>query len=326
MVWYHDESIFYAHDRRKIRWVHVSEMAKPYAKGEGQSYMISDFVSADYGWLCSADGQESACVELKPGKNRDGYFTNDEVLEQVTVAINLARKLYPNDDHAFVFDNATTHSKRAEDALSARNLPKKTSKPGKNWMLKVKRRTADHRVVTDSTGTALMDRIYMGDTCLPDGRPQPVYYPPDHPTHPGLFKGMAILLEERGYPNAGKLRAECKGFKCAKNGEGEYIGNCCCRRVLFESPDFKNVPSLLTSLCDAFGVQALFLPKFSPELNPIEQCWGFAKRKYREFPPSSTLEDLVQNTHDVLASVPLDSIRKYVFLLNSPDNMTHSFI
>src|SRR6266849_1806241 len=104
------------------------------------------------------------------------------------------------------------------------------------------------------------------------------------------------------------------------------IGNCCCRCVLFESPDFKSVPSLLTSLCDAYGVQVLFLPKFSPELNPIEQCWGFAKQKYREFPPSSTLEDLVQNTHDALASVPLDSIRKYVFLLNSPDNMTHSFI
>ena len=111
VVWYHDESIFYAHDRHKIRWVHVSEMAKPYAKGEGQLYMISDFVSADYGWLCSADGQESARVELKPGKNCDGYFTNDEVLEQVTVAINLAHKLYPNDDHAIVFDNATTHSK-----------------------------------------------------------------------------------------------------------------------------------------------------------------------------------------------------------------------
>ena len=51
VVWYHDESIFYAHDCHKIHWVHTSETAKPYAKGEGQSYMISDFISADYGWL-----------------------------------------------------------------------------------------------------------------------------------------------------------------------------------------------------------------------------------------------------------------------------------
>ena len=38
-------------------------------------------------------------VELKPVKNRDGYFNNDEVLEQVEAAIHLARKLYPDEDH-----------------------------------------------------------------------------------------------------------------------------------------------------------------------------------------------------------------------------------
>src|SRR5258707_7075435 len=51
VVWFHDESIFYAHDRRKVRWVHDSESAKPYAKGDGASLMIADFISADYGWL-----------------------------------------------------------------------------------------------------------------------------------------------------------------------------------------------------------------------------------------------------------------------------------
>ena len=73
--------------------------------------MISDFISADYGWLCSADGKETVHVELKPGKNCNGYFTNDKVLAQVTTAINLVCKLYPNDDHVFIFDNATTYSK-----------------------------------------------------------------------------------------------------------------------------------------------------------------------------------------------------------------------
>jgi hypothetical protein len=56
VLWCHDESIFYAHDRRKIRWVHGSEKAKPYAKGEGHSLMVADFVSADYGFLRSPDG------------------------------------------------------------------------------------------------------------------------------------------------------------------------------------------------------------------------------------------------------------------------------
>jgi transposase len=62
------------------------------------------------------------------------------------------------------------------------------------------------------------------------------------------------------------------------------------------------------------GVWVLSLPKFSPELNPIKQCWGFSKRTYREFPPSSTIKDLIQNTHDALASVLLDSIHKYMYV------------
>jgi hypothetical protein len=100
----------------------------------------------------------------------------------------------------------------------------------------------------------------MGDTMFADGHPQPLYFPPNHPMHPGLFKGMAVILEERGFENARNIRA-----KCEKNTDGED-GECCCRRILFV-----NVPSLLVSLCKRFGVPALFLPKFHPELNFIEQ-------------------------------------------------------
>ncbi|KAF8315112.1 hypothetical protein DL93DRAFT_2136065 [Clavulina sp. PMI_390] len=309
VIWFHDESIFYAHDRRKIRWVHSSETAKPYAKGEGQSFMVADFVSADYGWLRGPNG-ESARRSLKPGKNREGYFSNDNVLEQVEAAIDLAKKLYPDDEHVFVFDNARTHSKRAEDALSARHLPKSTSQPDSNWMLKRTRRDPNGKPMYDSTGELLKEKIPMGDARFADGRPQPLYFPPNHPTHPGLFKGMAVILKERGFTNADKLRYECKGFKCEKQPDGEY-GHCCCRRVLFNQPDFVNVPSLLLMLCERMGVKALFLPKFHPELNFIEQCWGYAKRVYREFPASSKMEDLERNALTALDQVPLDSMRRF---------------
>ncbi|KAF8977800.1 hypothetical protein BDQ17DRAFT_1440439 [Cyathus striatus] len=49
IVWFHDESVFYAHDRRKKSWFHKDTPAKPYAKDEGASLMIADFVSADFG-------------------------------------------------------------------------------------------------------------------------------------------------------------------------------------------------------------------------------------------------------------------------------------
>jgi hypothetical protein len=51
VVWFHDESTFYAHDRRDVCWVHLMEGAIPKPKGEGTSLIVAHFVSADYGWL-----------------------------------------------------------------------------------------------------------------------------------------------------------------------------------------------------------------------------------------------------------------------------------
>jgi hypothetical protein len=46
IAWFHDETIFYAHDWQKKGWYHKDAPATPYAKGEGASLMIADFVSA----------------------------------------------------------------------------------------------------------------------------------------------------------------------------------------------------------------------------------------------------------------------------------------
>ncbi|OJA21652.1 hypothetical protein AZE42_13631, partial [Rhizopogon vesiculosus] len=129
VVWFHDESTFYAHDRRQKRWVHKDEKSTPLPKGEGLSLMVADFVSADYGWLRSHDGKESARILFRAGKARDGYFTNDEIIQHAKKAMTILEKDYPDEDHIFVFDNATTHLKRADDALSARQMPKTC----KNW-------------------------------------------------------------------------------------------------------------------------------------------------------------------------------------------------
>jgi hypothetical protein len=49
-------------------------------------------------------------VVFKAGKNQGGYFTNENVLAQVEVAMNIIDKYYPNDKHIFIFDNTTTHT------------------------------------------------------------------------------------------------------------------------------------------------------------------------------------------------------------------------
>jgi len=89
VTWWHDESTFYTNACRKIHWVHKGKTAVPYAKGEGASQMVADFVSADYGWLKLPDGKEQAHVLFKAGKACQGYFTNDDILNHASTAMDI---------------------------------------------------------------------------------------------------------------------------------------------------------------------------------------------------------------------------------------------
>src|SRR5882724_13259285 len=58
--------------------------------------MVADFVSANYGWLHSPD----------------------DILWQAMHAMDILQEHYPSEKHVFVFDNAMTHLKWADNALS----------------------------------------------------------------------------------------------------------------------------------------------------------------------------------------------------------------
>ena len=219
IAWFHDESIFYANDHRKKGWYHKDAPAKPYAKGEGVSLMIADFVSADFGWLRSPDGKRSARCVMKPGKNRDGYFTNDDIQEQAEEAMSILKECYPEYEHILIYDNAATHPKRAEDALSACCMPKFTPKPGHNWGIKVSKRDPSGKIIYKSDSKPEKIKIRMRDAQFPDsGLPQPLYFPDGH-ERAGVFKGMAKILEERGLGDMSHFRSECKNFKCAPGAQ-----------------------------------------------------------------------------------------------------------
>ena len=309
IAWFHDESVFYAHDRRKKGWYHKDASAKPYAKGEGASLMIADFVSADFGWLASPDGKRSARRLFKPGKNHDGYFSNEDIIAQADEAMNILLEYYPEFEHVLIYNNATTHLKRAEDTLSARKMPKGIPKPGTNWGIEVsKRNPITGKIVYRPDGSIEKTKILMRDRRFENGEPQPLYFAADHPDENlrGKFKGMAVILQERGFGDMSKVLASCKKFKCKPGNT-----RCCCRHILYNQPDFADAESLLETHCCARGVHVVFLPKFHCELNFIEQCWGQAKSIYRTYPPSSSEDDLEANTLKSLGSIPLSMMKKF---------------
>ncbi|TDL26508.1 hypothetical protein BD410DRAFT_881969 [Rickenella mellea] len=296
----HDESTFYANDRRKTKWEHADSM-RPEPKGEGASLMVSDFLTTKWGrlvhneqyvhhlsrainYLQSVLILREARILFKAGKNRDGYFNNDQLVEQVENAMDIFEERTNGEARGlFLFDNATTHQKRPPDGLSAQNMTK-GSKLG--W-------------------THIKGGPKMRHGTMPNGERQDFYYPLDHETKPGWFKGMEVILRERGLWRDGLL-AQCKDFKC-KDGATD----CCCRRTLFNQPDFWSAKSHLEEVITARGHECDFYPKFHCELNFIEQYWGAAKLRYRLTPRTQTFDAMQKNVVACLDDVPLIQIRRY---------------
>jgi hypothetical protein len=233
------------------------------------------------------------------------------VLEQAAAARALVKELWPDFDHVFVYDNATTHKKHPEGSLSALRMPKAPSgtrrgQESANFLVEVNKQDTEGKLVYDSCGNLVKDKIKMTGAHF-DGMVQDLYFPDDHLQHAGKFKGIKKILEERGMDQYADLRSECAKFKCEDQSD---TSKCCLRRVVFNLPDFAAAKSILEDECERDGVEVLFLPKFHCELNPIEMVWGYAKRLYRLKPESSREDVLEKNTMDCLDAVPLLCMRR----------------
>jgi hypothetical protein len=245
------------------------------------------------------DSGDRACILFRAGKNRDGYFANKEILAQLSKAMDILDEDTSSDHHVFIYDNATTHRKRPLDGLTSKQMPLNPPAAGRpNFLCREK---VDGKVVKE---------VPMRPGKFADGSNQSFYFEPGHPKA-GLFKGMRQIILERherdpmSAPNPQGLLAQCKNFKCPVG-----VTTCCCRRVLFHQPDFNAQKSSIEELCESRGYGVIFLPKFHCELNFIEQCWGYAKRLFRELPNSRNEADLERKVLAVLDAVPLSSMRR----------------
>ena len=222
---------------------------------------------------------------FKAGKNRDGYFDADDLLQQVENAIDIFEsKTNRFATGLFLFDNAPSHQRQAPDACSACKMPKG---PHATWW--------HHK-----------DGPKMRSTNFGvDNTPQDLYFADNHPMMPGWFKGMEIIIREcELWPEKG-LNAQCEGFKCVVGKT-----DCCCRRLLFTQPDFANQKSYLEEYITSQGHICDYYPKYHCELNFIEQYWGAAKLIYRTSPKTMDMKEMEENVKNSLDDVPLVQIQR----------------
>ena len=202
---FHYKTIFYVNDCQRLTWYHKNANAKPYAKGNSPSLMISHVVSANYGFLEAQDGSWTAHQIFKPRKNHNSYFTNEDILDQFCKMIAISKSEYPNNEHVFVYNNATIYPKHPENALSACHMPKFIQKPGNNWLIEVSKHTPDGHPVKKPDGTIKKVKVPMADITF-DSQVQSFYFPEGHP-QAGIFKGIQVILEECGHPEIAKKNA-----------------------------------------------------------------------------------------------------------------------
>jgi hypothetical protein len=142
----------------------------------------------------------------------------------------------------FAFDNATSHSLYAKNALIARRM---NIKPGGKQKFR--------------------------DGIKSDGSKQLMHLPDGTP------KGIKKILEERDLwiPGLNRIWDDCKKRSPVQNF-------CCAVRILELQPDFINQKPLIQEIIEARGHKVIFYPKFHCELNFIEMFWGAAKKYARE--------------------------------------------
>jgi hypothetical protein len=245
-----------------------------------------------------------ARILFKAGKNRDGYFGAEDLLAQVDSAIDIFEGLTKGNAKAlFLFDNAPSHQKRALDAISARKMSKGAPLSTIQFYFLFVLTSINTGPRKDWTHHPGGPRMRPGQ--LPNGDTQSFYFPDDHPSMPGWFKGMEQIIQECNLWPAEGLKAQCQNFRCPPGHT-----DCCCRRLLFLQPDFVNHKSQLQELIELHCHLCDFYPKYHCELNFIEQYWGAAKLRFRSMPRAATINDMENVVVSSLDSVPLLQIRR----------------
>ncbi|KIJ46711.1 hypothetical protein M422DRAFT_249876 [Sphaerobolus stellatus SS14] len=311
---FHDKSIFCSNDLQHRVWIRDGHMPLR-KKGQGRAIHVSDFIVEQTGRLVMSEAEihtnealppsqrlpwSDAREIIYPGKNNDGWWTNERFIAQVQKAIRIFERMFPNAVGEFVFDQSSAHGAFAKDALIAKEL---NVNPGG------KPRDMRDTIIP-------MDNPDPAKQGLVQSMKFPKDLPPNHPYYAfkGQHKGMQVILEERGLldilraTNSGKIPpGECKFCKSSRETQERLLQEaqvaaaggeepegiledalhaststtCCLRKALECQQDFRDEKPLLQQIIENASHKCYFLPKFHCKLNPIEMYWGWTKIRVR---------------------------------------------
>jgi len=193
----------------------------------------------------------------------------------VEKTIPVFERMHPGAIAVFAFDNSSSHSAFAADALNARAM----------------------NVNSGGKQPKMRDTIFNGQV-------QHMVFPDNYPDQNlrGKPKGMRVILQERQLWRDGMV-----GF-C--NNDTPTSNSCCMCHVLQQQENFCNQTCLLQEVIEARGHKVIFYPKFHCELNYIEMYWGVTKR-YARMHCNYSWKGLQRIVPEALDSVSVKQIRKY---------------
>lgn len=295
IVWIvHDETIIYANDATKVVWVNKEDATTLVPKSNGSSVMISGFLCSCHGFVerdVNYNGEVKRMKSyetIRPGKNHDGYWKNEDLAAQLTKVIPLFESLHPDCQLLFAFDNSQNHHAMAPDALVVNRL--NLSDGGAHV-------------------SNMRDTVYRND----EGNliPQPMQkFGIDGNVFRRVQKGIKCILQERNlWDKLSRQVLICK--YCSGNAIGprekEY---CCATRCLSMQPDFMSQRIWLQEIVEDRGHKFIFFPKYHCELNYIEMIWAYIKRLLRS-ECTYDFQVLLNSLDEVLQHrIPLSFIRR----------------
>ena len=251
--------------------------------------------------------------------NEKGYWDNRSFVRQVNLLIRIVNIKYPNHQMVLVVDNSSGHYAVGDSGLNASGM--NMSEGGKQHRLDdgfyftkdaagfisqvVQPICASAWTSTNSWSekTRMERKDAQGLPCL--------WY--KHITSGVVLKtmppsakakGLKWVLRERFHSGALYKTNE----RMTRNPATLNLGEM--REEMARFADFSNQRSRVELLCESLGHVCLFLPKFHPELNPIELNWRDSKNELRRNCTCSSV-GFKQRWHAALDAITPEMIRKY---------------